>query len=322
MTQQSGFVNAPVIRAQALYEMALGMWSDRTIRERDFGSIRLALDALGPAAQKPALTIATDTPDCAQAVARGAADLSVVNPSALLTMAYRGTGPFAEALPLLGVAVMPSWDLMVFMVAQRTGLQSLAAIREQRYPLRVSVRAAPTHATRFVIEEVLGSLGFSLKDIESWGGSIHYGASPADQSRFEGIRDGTLDAVFDEGINGWAPLALQSGMRPLPLSADVEQHMTALGWEIRPMSGTRFPELAADVPCVDFSGWPMFVRKDASETTVFEMCRALDAARGRIPWDSDAPVQLTDLAGRTDAAPLAIPLHPGAERYYREHGAL
>lgn len=322
MTQPPGFINAPVIRAQALYEMALGMWSDRTVHDRDFGSIRLALDALGPAAQKPPLTLATDTPDCALAVAHGEVDLSVVNPSALLTMAYRGTGPFAEPLPLLGVAVMPSWDLMVFMLAQRTGLQSLAAIREQRYPLKVSVRAASTHATRFVVDQVLGALGFSLRDIESWGGAIHYGASPADESRLEGIRSGTLDAVFDEGINGWAPMALQSGMRPLPLSSDVQRHMTALGWEIRPMTHTRFPGLADDVPCVDFSGWPMFVRKDASETTVYQMCRALDAARGRVPWDSDDPVELTDLAGKTEAAPLAIPLHPGAERYYREHGAL
>ena len=33
-------------------------------------------------------------------VARGDLDLSIMNPSALLTQAYRGTGLFSEALPV------------------------------------------------------------------------------------------------------------------------------------------------------------------------------------------------------------------------------
>ena len=315
-------VNAPVIRAHALYQMALGMWSNRSSPDRGFGALRLALDVPGPAAQLPPLTIATDTPDVPWAVARGEIDVSVVNPSCWLTMAYRGTGPFAEPLPLLGVAVMPSWDLMAFAIADRTGLPSLAAIGDQRYPLRVSVRAARTHATRFVIDEVLGSLGFSLRDIESWGDSIHSAATPSDASRLEGIRNGTLDAVFDEGINGWIPLALQFGMRPMAVPDGAQKRMTALGWEVGSIPRAVFPDLQADVPSLDFSGWPIFTRKNMSEAAVYEMCRALDAARDRIPWDSDGPVQLADLCGRTAAAPLGIPLHPGALRYYTEHGAL
>lgn len=315
-------VNAPVIRAQALYHMALGMWSDRANSERDFGSVRLVLGALGRDAQRPALTVATDTPDSPAAVARGDVDVSVVNPRALLTMAHRGTGPFAERLPLQGVAVMPSWDLMAFTIAERTGLASLAAVRDQRYPLRVSVRAAPTHATRFVIDEVLRMLGFSLGDIESWGGSIHYAATPSDQSRMDAIRDGTVDAVFDEGLTGWVPWGLRFGIRPLPVPTDALNHMTALGWEARIIPRARFPELEADVPSVDFSGWPIFTREGVSDAAVYQMCRALDAARDLVPWDSEGPVQLSDLAGTSEAAPLGIPLHPGALRYYQDHGAL
>ena len=52
------------------------------------------------------------------------------------------------------------------------------------------------------------------------------------------------------------------------------------------------------------------------------MVAALDAARGQIDWDTPDAVTLADLAGRTDSAPRDVPLHPGAERYYREHGVL
>ena len=39
-------------------------------------------------------------PDGIEQVARGEAQLAMINPSAVLTMAYRGTGPFEQALLL------------------------------------------------------------------------------------------------------------------------------------------------------------------------------------------------------------------------------
>jgi TRAP-type uncharacterized transport system substrate-binding protein len=314
-------IGAGEIRAQAFYQIALGMGSNRSSAEQ-IGEIRLVFGSGRTTGLKHTVTLATDTPITPYAVARGEVDLSVANPSAWLTMACRGTGPFPQPLPLLGVAVMPSWDYMAFAIARNTGLASLAEIREQRYPLRVSVRAASTHATRFVIDQVLGSAGFSLADLEAWGGSIHYSPSPRDKSRLEEIQTGAIDAVFDEGLNGWVPLALRHGMRPISVSAAAQERMRALGWDVGVIPQSKFPELDGDVPAIGFSGWPMFTHADAPDAVVYGMCRALDAAREQIPWDSDEPVNLADLCGTSEAAPLGVPLHAGALRYYVEHGAL
>lgn len=314
--------NAPDIRTQLIAQMALAMAADRSNPERPYRELRVSLGAVAGDAFQPALRFANDTPDAARAVARGEIDLGILNPSCLLTMAYRGKGPFSQPLPLRAIAVMPSWDRMVFAVSERTGLTSLASIRERRYPLRVSVRASEANVTRFVADQVLDSLGFSLRQLEEWGGSLHRAETPSHPSRLQGMRDGTIEAVFDEGIGGWGPIALQSGMRFLPLEAEAHRRMEALGWSFGPITPADFPEMDREVIAVSFSGWPLVTRANLPDALAYDICKAVDSARPYVAWDSERPVDLADLCTSSDAAPLDVPLHPGAERYYIERGAL
>ena len=215
---------------------------------------------------------------------------------------------------------MPSLDWMGFAVSAASRISSLAEISEQHYPLRVSVRRPPTNPTRFVVDQVLRANGFSLADIESWGGKVEYEDGPREQAGR--IRDGSVEAVFDEGIGGWGHVATSAGLRFLPIGAAAERHMAELGWPLIPISREEFPELEDDVLAVSFSGWPLFTRADVSDDIGYEMARSLDGARPFVPWDSDSPVELRDLCTNSDACPLDVPLHNGAARYYAEHGAL
>lgn len=104
---------------------------------------------------RPRLRMATGSPVLAHDVVRGDLELAIVNPSALLTQAYRGSGLFSEPLPVRAVAVYPSFDRFVCAIHPRTGLSSLAQIKERRYPLRVSTREDPTHSTRVLIDQIL-----------------------------------------------------------------------------------------------------------------------------------------------------------------------
>ena len=56
-------------------------------------------------------------------------DVATVNPSAFVSMAFRGTGLYPEPLPLRVLATMPSLDVMLFAVSERTGLKSLMTPR-------------------------------------------------------------------------------------------------------------------------------------------------------------------------------------------------
>src|SRR4029453_16984422 len=153
----------------ALFQIALGLSMNRALADRSRTDLRFMLGAVRDGAYRPALTFANGDFDLAMAVANGDLDLAAINPSAFLSMAYRGTGPYPEPLPLRVIAVMPSLDVMLFAVSERTGVRSLAEIRERRYPLRVSVRRSSAHGTRFVADQVLAANGFSLQDVEAWG---------------------------------------------------------------------------------------------------------------------------------------------------------
>jgi hypothetical protein len=112
------------------------------------------------------------------AVAEGKYSLAWVNPSVLLTLAYRGKGLFKKRLPLRTIANFPSFDVMGFAVHESTGITSLADIKRQRIPLRVSTGYVPKSdfagsSTMFTVSAILRAAGFSLADIREWGGKIH-----------------------------------------------------------------------------------------------------------------------------------------------------
>ena len=121
---------------------------------------------------KPWLRMSTGSPILAHAVCRNEIEAAMINPSGLLTQAYRGTGIFPEKLPVRIIAVYPSLDHFVYLIHPRTGLKSLADLKEKKYPLRLSIREDATHSTRVLVDQTLAAYGMSLKDIESWGGSL------------------------------------------------------------------------------------------------------------------------------------------------------
>jgi hypothetical protein len=305
------------MRVNALFQIALGL----SMKDRTIGDLRMTVGAVRDGTYQPALRFANGDYDLAIAVANGELDVAAMNPSAFLSMAYRGTGLYKEPLPLRVIAVMPSLDVMLFAVSEKAGITSFADVRERRYPLRLSVRGSAVHGTRFVTDQVLAANGLSLPDIESWGGRIDYSAGPLDDKRLNGVRDGTIEAVFDEGVRGWAPLAMEHGMRFLDLDQHSRTRLDEVGWAIMPVRAA-LPEARGEIMAPSFSGWPLFTRASLSDDLAYAMCRALEEAGGRLVWDSEEPVSLADLCRGTEAAPFDVPLHPGAERYYRERGYL
>ena len=310
---------AAAMRVNALVQTAYSLSRDHSDPEHSYNDLRVMLGSTRDDKYHQELSFANGDFTLAYAVARGEVDLGAINPSAYLTMAYRGTGRYTEALPVRAIATMPTWDRMCFAIADKTELHSLAEIAARHYPLRVSIRRSLGHGTRFVIDQVLAVHGFSLQDIEAWGGSIHYVDTPNDPARYQAISDGALDAVFDEGVKGWGYVALDNGMQFLDLDEKSRARLGDLGWPMGPVRAY-FPKQREEIMAVSFGGWPLFTRASLPEGVAYQMCHALDSARERIAFDTDDPVQLSDLSEGTDAAPRDVPLHPGAERYYREHG--
>ena len=267
---------------------------------------------------RPMLRMATGSPILAKQVAAGGLEMAMVNPSAFLTQAYRGVGLFSEPLPLRVIASYPSWDRFVFMVRPRTGITSLKDIRDKRYPLYVSVKEDVTHSTRVFLDQALSYYGFKLDDIVSWGGKLNVTGAPNDPRRMNALASGELDAIFDEGLVVWFEEALKTDMQLIELEPDHFEFLASLGWRRVLIPKDRYRNMPYDHYCVDYSGWPLYANADLPEQIAYDAAAAIAARETEIVWVPEDYTGVAQVFENTDATPLDVPLHPGAERFYRE----
>jgi TRAP-type uncharacterized transport system substrate-binding protein len=323
MNHNQPFITPDTIRPRLVFEVASEMMgaSDWPYREA-----RVELSSQGDESGIFRL-YGANHPDSIQEVADRKLDIGILNPAAILTMAYRGVGAFTQPLPVATIAVLPHYDQLGFAVTRASGITSLDQIREHHYPLRVSVRGSLDASTSLLVNVVLKAHGFSLEDIVSWGGQVSYDQPmPNAPSRIGRVHNGELDAIFEEGIVMWGRLVSDAGMHFLPID---EQHLVQLqaqGFRRGTIEKSLYPDLPADVSTLDFSGWPIFTHHDASDLFIRNFCAALLARRQRIQWQIGGPDQpplpLEQMVRDSRETPLDVPLHPEAERFWRERGIL
>ena len=266
---------------------------------------------------------ASDSPASVEAVASGEADIAICNPGGVLGMAARGRGPFKTPLPLRAIMSIPQFDQLGFAVSPKTGLKTLADLKRTRYPLRVSLRGQPDHSVHLITDHVLSAYGMSLKDIEAWGGKVVYTEGmPYRPDRLGAVIRGELDAVWDEALPLYAPQAIEAGLRFLAIDEPELKSLEADGLMRQSITDEEYPGLGETVWTVDFSGWPVFCLASAPDEMIYNFCAGMDARRDRIPWYGDGPMPLDVLCKDSRDAPLYLPLHPGAERFWRERGYL
>jgi hypothetical protein len=263
----------------------------------------------------------SDGPAVIDEVARGEVQVAIINPAGLLALAVKGTGPFKTPIPLRAITVIPSPDQLAFAVSEKTGLQSLREIREQRYPLRVSMRGQMDHSLHIVVNEVFSAAGFSLADIVSWGGQVRYDQGlPNNPNRLGAAQRGEVDMIVDEAVRSWVDDAAGSGLRVLPLDDKLLENLEGIGFRRAVIPKARYPKLPADVPSLDFSGFAVYTQASVADTIVTSICAALEARKNVIGWQEPGPLPLDRMCCDTPDGPLSIPLHLAAERFWRERG--
>ena len=317
--------------AAALYDTSLSFQTTRAAEQaiqtesRVGYSLTLALAATRE--RGVSLSFAADGFRELQAVSRGKLSLAWINPSVAATMAFRGKGLFSQRQPIRTIAVFPSYDVMAFAVHESTGITSLEEIRKRRLPLRLSTGSVSkewlsSSPTMFTVNAVMKAAGFTFADIRRWGGSIQSVSRPSHPDRRAAIDKEAINAIFDEGIKSWGQTAIDAGFRYLPVEGRLLKELTAIGYRRSVLPKSRFPALPADVPTIDFSGWPMIVRADMPRDVAQALCEAIEARKALMPTDNFKPLDMAQLCANDEEAPFDVPLHPGAKRFYLEKGYL
>ncbi len=320
-------MSSSLLRAQIGTKLLAGLYD--TVPTMMTSAIRLFVDlpgAGGSAGPPFAFNIAISPAWCsgiqgARLVGRRKIDIAWLNPSCIASMAYHGRGAFRKALPLRALAVFPSNDRMVVAVAKKHGIRSMDELKRRKPALTVSV--ATNDCVNFAINAALRAHGMSLKTFEEWGGVVEPVVRPSNPRRLDGIRTGDVDAVIDEGLPSWAGAAVEQEMAFLHFSPKAMASLDRYGFSRAPLDGLLFDgKLPEPVTAVDFSGWPIVTHADLPDELAYQVVGVLEQMRENIEYDTPGIPPMTQFCTDTPDGPLDLPLHPGAERYYREKGYL
>jgi hypothetical protein len=252
-------------------------------------------------------------------------DLAIVNPASLLALAMSGKGSyFRSPQAVLPIASFPSRDSCMFAVRADLGLTHIEEIARDRVPLRLAVRGQHDHWLHCVLADLVRAAGFTLDDLRSWGGEVRVeGHIPKlGGPKFEAMARGEIDAIFDESVTTWANDATPAGMTVLQMSEATVAALEAMGYCRDVLSKAQFPTLPEDVLTIDFSGWPIIVREDASDDFVTRVCTGMEARKHLIPWQEEGPLPIERMCRNFPDTRLTVPLHPAAERFWRQCGYL
>ena len=128
--------------------------------------------------------------------------------------------------------------------------------------------------------------------------------------------------IIDEAVHSWLNVALESEMRVLPLDESMLTQLETLGFRRAVLPKAHYPKLESDVPTLDFSGFPVYTHANVPDSLVTAVCAALEARKEKIIWQEPGPLPIESMCRDTPSGPLNIPLHPAAERFWRERGYL
>lgn len=225
--------------------------------------------------------------------------------------AYYGTGPFAAREPMHALrAIANLYPAVVHIVArQGQGLSKISDLAGKRVSLGPKASGTPVNA-----QAILAVYGVLVDDIEA---SYLESGQAADL-----LQAGRLDAFFTIGglpIEAVADLARQTPVVLLPIEARPRDEITSFSPFL--VEAEIPPETYAGVPYTQTVavGTQFLVSAVAEEELVYEITKALWHDRSRALLESSHP-QARQIALEHALDGLAIPLHAGAQHYYREQG--
>ena len=196
---------------------------------------------------------------------------------------------------------------------------SLEEIRDKKIPIVLAT--SPKGTTNELYGRwVLEAVGITYDDIKSWGGQIN---NSAYATVVDMMKNKQVDMVMWVGPGVpvfMQEVALSQKLRWIPVSPELADKIEKTrGLKKSVIKAEEFNGLiGVDTPCVtDYT--EVFTRADVSEELIYTITKVWmehheairEACKG---WKDNAPAQVWQ--------GVSLPLHPGAEKYFREIGVM
>lgn len=239
--------------------------------------------------------------------------------SDLLYEAANGLGNFTDKKEnVYGVCTVME-SMFHLAVAPDVPVDTLDQLIEQKYPLKISVGTQGSGIEN-LFRKILTTYGVTYDDIRSWGGKIEF-LSMSDAS--DAFKSGQLNAVtILSGVpySGITEVATSNTIKFLDVPEKIKNQLITQGYLSKTIPAGSYKGQDKDISTVGVS-ISIVASKDANEAVIYELAKYLNSEEGISTMTTVNSGFGDYMKGpETGAAGMNIPLHPGAERYYKEAG--
>ena len=260
------------------------------------------------------------------AVAEGQADFTATATGTEIRLANEGGAPFAKPLKGKFSYVMQLYDnqfihfLMTKEWADANGIKSWADIAAKKPRMRLAINRTDNPQTTIGGPyEVMKAHGFTINDIEKWGGSYVLGNS---QIGLDAIVDGKADVFMNarnlsdslvKDVAGKRALLWIDGDRAM-----IQKAADTFNFKADMVEKGTYPFMEKDYPTVRM--WISIVAGNhVSDEIVYKYVKAIAENEKRVQ-DIGGSLKTAFTTQKMPVNPANLPYHPGALRYYKEKG--
>lgn len=259
------------------------------------------------------------------AIAEGQADFTATATGTEVRLANEGAFPYKTPLKGKFSLAMKLFDVQyihVFMTkawADANGIRSWADIAAKKPRMRLAINRPDNPQTTIGGPyEMMKAHGFTIDDIEKWGGSFVLGNST---TGLNAILDDKADVFMNVRNLGDALVKDVASKRDLLWIDDdpakMKQAADTFNFSVGMIPKGTYPFMEKDYPTV--RQWvALLASSQTSDETVYKYVKAVGDNEDRVQkvGGSLASFKAADMAGN----PASLPIHPGALRYYKEKG--
>ncbi len=235
-----------------------------------------------------------------------------VTSSAMLSAAYNNTlagkGPYRN-LRLIAKIEDPFYYLVA--VKEESGIKDFASIRQKHLPVKIM-------GSDGNMMTILKYYGITAEDIKSWGGTIGIPIEEALKGNFDIFAGFLASPALNPESSLWTTLSQKFDLYFLELPEDLlkqiaQQNVDA---EFVEVHQKLLRGINRRIKTLGRSGESIFARDDTPEQAAYDLAKAIDEYHGALKWF----IRVYTYDPKTVWQNFGVPLHPGAERYYREAG--
>ena len=249
--------------------------------------------------------------DCVNVRLNARVDFGVTS-SAMLSAAYHNTlagkGPYRNLRLIAKIE-----DPFYYLVAARreTEIKDFSVIRQKKMPVRIM-------GTDGNMMTILKYYGITAEDLKTWGGKTGVTAEEAIKGDFDILAGFLASPSMNPESSYWTILSQKFDLYFMELPEELLKQIASqnIDAEFVEVHQKLLEGINRNIRTLGRSGEAIFARDDSPEQAAYDMAKAIDENHGALKWF----IRVYTYDPKTVWQNFGVPLHPGAEKYYREAG--